>query len=151
MASLADIYTQITEADMQKQADVAAQNGYVVYNENTMEKAAKYDLIGRHLAHQVFEAEQADPELAKQAMGGLPPAFAAAAAAKAGDKDKDKDKEKSESKDGDKDEDEDEKKKKYAERMASMEEKKAAVLDGMANDDEYLNYILEKYTTVEEA
>ena len=142
MASLATIYGAMTEQDIEKQAEVAEAAGVTLVDEDTLEKAAHYDAIGRGLAHQLFEQIAADPELAKEAMGGMPPAFLANAKAKAEGK--------GEKKEEDDDDDDDEKKKAKKkegdeEYSAKMEEKKAAVMQAMHDDDEYLEYIWDKY------
>lgn len=140
MASLSEIYGQITEADMAKEAEAAEAHGYVVVDEDTMEKAAHYDAIGRRLAHQVFAQQIEDPDLFKEAQeGGIPAALAAAA--KAGAKGEEAEEE---------DEEEKKKKAKKDESVAeAMEEKKASVLQAMSEDDEYLQYILNKYVYAE--
>lgn len=143
MASLSEIYSAITEQDFEKEAQAAEAEGYVLIEEDVLEKAAHYDQIGRNLARQMFE-QGIDPELAKEAMGGgMPPAMMAAAAAKAKSKS-----EGSEEESEEKDEDEEKKKKKGPAEMAEkMEEKKASVIQAMYDDPEYLQYILDKYVT----
>jgi len=148
MASLAEIFGAMAEVDQVKEAQVAEANGEFFVDEDTMEKAAHYDAIGRRLAQQVFAQVTDDPDLMKEAMGGMPPAFAAMAAkAKAqGGVGEDEEEEESEEekakkkakKDGEASESSDEEK---------MEEKKAAVLHSMNNDEEYFNYIVDKYLT----
>ncbi|RKX67339.1 MAG: hypothetical protein DRP42_00645 [Tenericutes bacterium] len=141
MATLAQIFGTMTEQDVVKEAQVEELDEGVQYDEDTLEKAAEYDEIGRRLAHQMWDQVQGDPDLFKEAMGDqLPPALAAVAA-KASGKAEEKEEEKSEKKDeGDEDDEEDKKK------LEKLQEKKAAVLQAMQDDDEYLGYILDKYT-----
>jgi hypothetical protein len=148
MASLAEIFGAMAEVDQVKEAQVAEANGEFFVDEDTMEKAAHYDAIGRRLAHQVFAQVTNDPDLMKEAQGGMPPAFAAMAAKAKGGEGEGESEEEEESeeekakkkakKDGEASESSDEEK---------MEEKKAAVLHSMHHDEEYFNYIVDKYLT----
>ena len=147
MASLAEIFGAMAEVDQVKEAQVAEANGEFFVDEDTMEKAAHYDAIGRRLAHQVFAQVTNDPDLMKEAQGGMPPAFAAMAAKAKGE---------GEGESEDEEESEEEKAKKKAKKDGEasessdeekMEEKKAAVLHSMNNDEEYFNYIVDKYLT----
>jgi len=136
--SLSSIFAAMAEQDIVKEAE--AYGDGMLYEEDVLEKAAAYDAIGRRFAHQVL-AQQLGIELEKEAMG-LPPALIAAAAQKGEGKGEDEDEEDEGSK-ADKKEDADEAKKKAL--LAKMQEKKAAVIDAMYNDEEYLSYIVDKY------
>lgn len=139
MNSLKEVYATITQQDQVKVAQVRASRGEVDTSNvdpGLLKQAQDYDSIGRILAHNVFgdmlkqAADEAMPDASEEEKAK---ALAALLAAANGEKPKE-----SAEGEGEGESDKDE----AAEKKASV---KAAVLDRMARDPEYVSRLVGKY------